>query len=274
MLYVLVVFVYPLVFTAILTVLRWDFVNLPRFAGWSNYQAVFTDRVFWQSVVNTTYFTLISVPAIIVVSLALALCLQSSAALPLRNLFRSIFFIPLTTSLVAAALVWVLLLLPSYGMVNGVLRRLGLPGPMWLESVDTVIPTLAMIYVWVRTGFAMTILVAGLESIPRDYFDAARVDGAEGWQQLRFVTVPLLRPQLVLVGIMEVMFACQLFALPYAATLGGPANASRSVVMHIFITAFSFNRMGEASVVAVSLFSVILALTIVQRRLVTRSTEY
>ena len=159
-------------------------------------------------------------------------------------------------------------------MLNNILRMLSLPEQGWLDDTSQVLPSLAIMYIWARLGFAMVIFIAGLESIPNDYYDAASIDGASRWQQFRHITFPLLNPQLVLVIILEMITSLRTFELPYMAANGGPAHASRTVVLHIYDSAFQYFRMNGAAAAALILFSIILILTLVQRRLFSRQVEY
>lgn len=275
MLYVAVIFGYPLLYTVVLSFSRWDLVaHLQGFVGLQNYDSVRGDTLFWSSLANTVYFTALSVPFTVGLSLLVALGLRGATHLPFRNGLKTIYFLPVVTSLVAVAYIWQWLFNPSIGLINGILRTAGLPTQLWLESPDLVIPTLAAIYVWSRLGFNIIIFVAGLEVIPRDFYDAARIDGVGRWQEFRHITLPLLNAQFVLVAVVEAITAFKLFALPYAATGGGPVNRSQTIVMHVYELAFRQFRMGDASVTALVLFALILLVTAIQRRLLTRAVEY
>lgn len=275
MLYVAVIFGYPLVYTIVLSLSHWDFVDrLQGFAGLQNYTAVWNDGLFWDSLANTLYFSALSVPLTVGLSLLVALGLRSATRMPFRDGLKTIYFLPVVTSLVAVAYIWQWLFNPSIGLANGLLRMVGLPSQLWLESSEQVIPALVIMYVWARIGFNVIIFVAGLEAVPRDYYDAARIDGVNHWQEFRFVTLPLLNAQFVLVAVVEAITAFKLFALPYAATGGGPVNRSQTIVMQVYELAFRQFRLGEASVTALVLFVIILLVTVVQRRLLTRTVEY
>jgi len=263
--YVLAIFAYPFGYAVYLTFVDSGLNRPTTFVGLENYKAVLTDALFWRTLSTTVSFTLLSVPVIVVGALGAALALQSSFRLVFRGFFKTLYFLPVVASLVATALIWILLLNPTFGLVNSLLGSAGLPKPSWLEGTDTVVPTLAMLYVWARLGFATIIFIAGLEGIPQEFFEAARIDGAGRMSLFRHVTLPLVRPQLLLVTVLETIFALKVFALPFAATYGGPANASRTVVMHIYTLAFEFFRTGEAAVVAVLLFVMILVFTAFQR---------
>jgi multiple sugar transport system permease protein len=176
--------------------------------------------------------------------------------------------------MVAVAYVWKWLYNPSYGLINQALAAVHLPTQLWLESNVLVLPSLAVIYLWARFGFDMLIFIAGLEGIPVAYYEAARIDGAGKGRALWHITLPLLNPQFVLVGILDTIGALNIFDLPYAATAGGPGDASRTAVMYLYDTAFTFFNFGKSAVSTLVLFVLITALTLVQRRLVARHVEY
>lgn len=272
--YVVLMFVAPALFAVYLSVVDWG-VDGPRaFVGIENYEYVATDDRFWSTMVNTAYFALLEVPGTIVCALLVALALTSSVGLRGRELFRLVYFLPVVTSLVAVAYMWLYLYNPTIGVFNSVLTTLGLPRQPFLSSTEQVIPSLAVVDVWARLGFNMVIFVAGLEGIPKDYYDAAEIDGANGWSAFWRITLPLLNPQIVLVAVLEAIHALRIFALPYVATAGGPADASRTVVMQIYDQAFRWNNMGEAAVTSIYLFAAILVITVIQRKVLTRAVDY
>jgi multiple sugar transport system permease protein len=240
----------------------------------ANFLELARDSVFIKSLGNTLVFSLLSVPFTLLCGLLAALAFQSRVKLPLRSLFKASYFVPLVVSLVAVAFVWKWMFNPSIGLLNNILRSLSLPEQGFLDDSGQVLPSLAVMYVWARLGFAMVIFIAGLEGISQDYYDAAAIDGASRWQQFRTITFPLLNPQIILVLILEMITSLRTFDLPYIAAQGGPANASRTVVLHIYDSAFQYFRMGSAAAGAIILFCIILGLTLLQRRLFSRRIEY
>jgi len=272
--YVVLMFAAPAIYAVYLSTVDWGLDGPRAFVGWDNYYYVATDDRFWSSIWNTTYFALLEVPGTIVCSLAVALALTSTLGLRGREFFRLIYFLPVVTSLVAVAYMWLYLYNPTIGVFNSVLTSLGLPRQGFLSSTEQVIPALAVVDVWARLGFNMVIFIAGLEGIPRDYYDAAKIDGAGSGARFWKITLPLLNPQIVLVAVLEAIHAFRIFALPYVATGGGPADASRTVVMQVYDQAFRWNNMGEAAVTSIYLFAVILVVSVVQRKVLTRAVEY
>jgi ABC-type sugar transport system permease subunit len=245
-----------------------------RFVGFRLYERVFTDPTFWQAVRNTVSLLLLSVPATVIVALAVALGLNSLRTLRWRNAWAVMYFLPFSVSLVAAALIWQWIYDPLYGFLNYLLGLVGLPPRKWLQSLDEVLPALAVINLWVRLGFDTVIFLAALQAIPTEYYEAAAIDGARPAQVVRHVTLPLLNPQIVMVVILELIFNFKIFDQVYATTQGGPAGASQTVIMLLYDTAFKYFRLGEASVMAVFVFACLLAVTLVQWRLFRRQVEY
>jgi multiple sugar transport system permease protein len=184
------------------------------------------------------------------------------------------YFLPFSVSLVAAALIWQWMYDPVYGFLNHSLGRVGLPPQKWLQSLEQVRPSLALVNVWVRLGFDTIIFLAALQAIPGEYYEAAAIDGASWWQGFRRVTLPLLNPQIVMVTILELIFNFKVFDTVYATTQGGPAGASQTVIMLLYDTAFKYFRLGDASVMAIFVFVSLLLITLVQWRLFRRQVEY
>ncbi|HYK65266.1 MAG TPA: sugar ABC transporter permease, partial [Patescibacteria group bacterium] len=168
-----------------------------EFAGLSRYEKVLTDSSFWTAVGNTVQLLLLSVPATVVCALAVALGLNRIASLKWRNVWASMYFLPFATSLVAAALVWQWIYEPVYGVLNYALSLVGIPPQKWLQSLTQVRPSIAAVSVWVRIGFDTMIFLAALQTIPHEYYEAARMDGAGAWQRLRYITLPMLNAQIV-----------------------------------------------------------------------------
>ena len=272
--YFCLVFLIPLAESVIGSFYRTIPGGASRFVGLRNYERVFTDSTFWEAVRNTVTLLLLSVPTTVVLALAVALGLNRVVSLRWRNAWAAMYFLPFSASLVAAALVWEWMYDPLYGFLNYLLSGVGLPPRKWLTSLEEVLPSLAIINVWVRLGFDTMIFLAALQAIPGEYYEAAGIDGASRWQGLRHVTLPLLNPQIVMVSILELIFNFKVFDQVYATTQGGPANASQTVIMLLYDTAFKFFRLGEASVMAVFVFACLLLVTLVQWRLFRREVEY
>jgi len=242
-----------------------DPANL-RFAGLDNYLELLRTPMFWKSLWNTSYFVVVGVPLSVATSLAAALLLNSPVA-RFRALFRTALFAPVVTTLVAVAVIWRYLFHTRYGLVNWALAHVGLEPVDWLGDPDWAMPTIILFAVWKNFGYNMVILLAGLQAIPRDLYEAARIDGASRWQQLLHITLPQLGPVLLVVGVITVSGYFQLFAEPYVMTRGDPLQSTVSVLYFMFEEGFKWWNLGRASAVAFLLFLVILAVTTVILRI-------
>jgi multiple sugar transport system permease protein len=244
------------------------------FVGLRLYEKVLTDPTFWTAIGNTVKLLLFSVPATVVLALAVALGLNNLASLKWRNVWASMYFLPFATSLVAAALVWQWIYEPVYGFLNYALSYVGIPPQKWLQSLSQVLPSIAVVSVWVRIGFDTMIFLAALQSIPQEYYEAARMDGASAWQRFRYITLPMLNSQIIMVCILELIFNFKIFDQVYATTQGGPAGASQTVIMLLYDTAFKYFRFGDASVMAVFVFVTLMAVTLLQWRFLRKPIEH
>jgi multiple sugar transport system permease protein len=274
LLYFSAVFLLPLLESVLGSFYRTIPGGASRFVGLRNYERVLTDPVFWQAVRNTVTLLALSAPTVVAVALAAALGLNQVRRLRWRSAWAAMYFLPFSVSLVAASLIWQWIYEPVYGFLNYLLGLAGLPPQKWLTSLEQVLPSLAVVNVWVRLGFDTTIFLAALQAIPAEYYEAAAIDGAGAWRRLRHVTLPLLNPQIVMVSILELIFNFKVFDQVYATTQGGPAGASQTVIMLLYDTAFKYFRLGDASVMAVFVFACLLAVTLVQWRLFRREVEY
>jgi multiple sugar transport system permease protein len=247
-----------------------DLRNL-RFVGLDNYGHVLTLPLFWKALGNTLYFVVVGVPLSIALSLATAVLLQSPLA-RFKPFFRTALFAPVTT-LVAVAVIWRYLLHVRYGLVNEGLDALGL-GPFdWLGDPDWAMPSIILFSVWKGFGANMIIFVAALQAIPDDLYEAARLDGATRWQQFAFVTLPMLKPTLLLVSVLTMAGYFQLFAEPYVMTQGGPLQSTVSVLYLMYEEGFRWWNLGTASAVAFLLFVLMIGVTQVLMRLGRRGEE-
>lgn len=268
--FVVVLFIIPLGYNLLISFFDWSIVGGRDFIGIENYVSVFTSERFLNAAGNTLVFTALVVPAGIFFSLLVALGFNALTIKRGSGLVRAFYFAPVVASLTAVAFVWLWIFNPVYGLANGVLEALGLPGQEWLTSESQSIPSLAIMYVWARLGFNVIILLAGLNAIDRTYYEAARLDGAGPLRLLWSITLPLLNRQLVLVASVEVMNALKLFELPFVATKGGPVGSSRSIVMEIYELAFRLDRWGESAVYVMAMFVFLVLATGTIRKVFTK----
>ena len=237
-----------------------------RFVGLRNYRQLLETPLFWTSLQNTFYFALIGGPLTIAVSLGAAL-LVNAKLVRWKSLFRTIYFTPFVTTLVAVAIVWRYLYHTRYGLLNYGLEALGIAPVDWLGDPRWAMPAIILMAVWKNFGYNMLIFIAGLQSIPDELYDAAKVDGAGPVRQFWNVTLPMLGPTLVFVGVVTMIGYFQLFAEPYVMTQGGPLRSTTSVVLLMYEEGFRWWRMGYAAAIAFVLFLVILIATLIQLRL-------
>jgi multiple sugar transport system permease protein len=240
-------------------------MNDLRFIGFGNYAELLQTPLFWKALGNTFYFVIVGVPLSIALSLGAAMLLNGVAS-KLVGLFRTALFAPVVTTLVAVAVIWRYLLHTRYGMINYGLDNLGIDPVDWLGDPDWAMPAIIFFAVWKNFGYNMVILLAGLQTIPNDLYEAARIDGANAWQQFLHVTLPGLGPMLLLVSILTMAGYFQLFAEPYVMTQGGPVESTVSVLYFMYEQGFKWWNLGFASAVAFILFVIMFAITAVQYR--------
>ncbi len=227
-----------------------------RFVAFDNYRKLLVSPIFWRALFNTLYFAVVGGPLTVAVSLGSALLVNAKLA-RWKGLFRTIYFAPVVTTLVAVAIVFRYLYHPRFGLLNRMLDAVGIPPIDWLGDPRWAMPAIILLAVWKNFGYSMIIFVAGLQNIPEELYEAARIDGASAWQQFRRVTVPMLAPTFLFVGTVTAINYLQIFPEPYVMTQGGPLNSTLSVVMLMYKEGFRWWNMGYAAAVAFVLFAVI-----------------
>jgi ABC-type sugar transport system permease subunit len=260
----------PVVAAGVISLLNWNLFSSPTWAGLKNFARLGPDPTFWSALGNTAYFTFVSVPLTIVVSLALALLLNEGV----RRIavFRSLLLLPYATITVAVAFVWIWLYIPHDGLVNSVLGLVGIDGPQWLISDNWAMPALIAMSVWKGFGFGMVVFLAGLQAIPQQLYEAAKVDGSNALQTFRNVTLPMLSPALFFVVVTSIIGSFQVFDQALIMTNGGPGSRTTTLVMYIYRTGFENYDQGYAAAQSLVLFGFIVVITaaqfLLQRRLV------
>jgi multiple sugar transport system permease protein len=250
----------------------WNLQSPMQWAGLDNYVRLLRDADTRDALLHTLYFLALYLPLVYLLGLALAVGLNRR--FPGRSLLRSMYFLPVVTSWVVVALTWKWLLNPANGLVNHALESVGIAGPGWWASSGWAIPSAVVASVWKDAGFVMVILLAGLQSIPEEYLEAARLDGASAWQTFWRVTFPLLTPSSYFVVVISLISGFQVFDQIYVMTGGGPAGASRPLVQEIYDLTFRYGDAGGASALSLLLFALILLVTVVQQRLQRRWVTY
>lgn len=233
-----------------------------RVVGVKNYAGLMQNPLFWRALTNTLYFSLVGGPLTIGVALGAALLLNAKLA-RFKAFFRTIYFAPVVTTIVGVAVVWRYVYHARVGLLNRLLDAVGIAGPDWLGDPRWAMPALILLAIWRGFGYAMVIFLAGLQNVPEELYEAARIDGAGAWRQFRHVTVPQLGPTFVFVGIITAIGFLQVFAEPYVMTPdGGPLNATLTIVMLMYREGFRWWNMGYAAAVAFVLFALVLLATL------------
>ncbi|NPV08668.1 MAG: sugar ABC transporter permease [Anaerolineae bacterium] len=278
--FLIVLLLFPIVFAFWISLRDWSLIPRPYpFIGLRNYAEAFSDPLTVKSIKNTFIYTVGAVPVSLAISLLLALVMNQEG-LPLRTAFRTAYFIPVITSWVAVSFVWIWMFEPRWGLVNSFLRLIGITGIRWLASPQWALPAIMIVAIWKGLGYYMVIFLAGLQTIPRELMEAARIDGANRWQGFRSVTFPLLNPTIVFLTVTSVIGSLQVFTPAVIMTTGaggeagGPINSTRVMVYHIYSMAFRANRLGYGAALAFILFAIILVITIIQLRVTQREFEY
>ncbi|HEX5855219.1 MAG TPA: sugar ABC transporter permease, partial [Thermoanaerobaculia bacterium] len=256
---IVVFFFLPIAASLLLSATDFDLYALAdpsnaRVTGVSNYQALLSDPVFLTALRNTLVFVLLASPLTVAIALSAALLVNARTA-RFKGFFRTTFFAPVVTTLVAVAVVFKYVYHPRFGLLNRGLTLLGLPAVDWLGDTRFALVAIVILGVWKNFGFSTILFVAGLQGIPESLYEAARLDGAGRWQQFRRITLPLLAPTMLLVGLTRTIDYFQLFAEPYVMTRGGPANATLSVALLMYEEGFRWWNMGVGSAVGFVLFA-------------------
>ena len=264
---------WPLLYNAYLSMVRWNFIR-PRkvFVWFDNYVDLLTSSQFWTIVANTFTFTFWSVGLTLTIGLGLALLLNQP--LRYRDSARAVLFSPTVMSGSVVAVVWSYIFDPRYGLIHELLRWVGLTSPDWLGSPAWAMPAVIIVYVWKNLGYAVVIYLAGLQGIPRELYDAARVDGAGAWSRFRHVTLPGLSPVAFFLSVTSTLATFQSFDIIKVLTDGGPVDATTTLIYYLYELGFVSYDAGEAGVVALVLFSIMLLLTLFQLRYIERRITY
>jgi multiple sugar transport system permease protein len=250
----------------------WSGIGERTFSGIENYRTLLADRFFLDALQITAIYTFSFVPLLF--ALALGLALLVNQGLKATGFFRSAYFVPFMVSLVVASVVWQFILHERAGVLNSMVGTIGIDPQPWLGSTRLALVSVIIVTLWQGVGYSMIIFLAGLQDIPRDYYEAATVDGANAFQRFRRITLPLLKPTSVFVLVISFISAFQLFDPIFVLTQGGPANATTTAVFYIYETAFEFLQLGYASALSVALFLIILVFTLVQLRIFRHEAYY
>ncbi len=255
---------YPVLASLYYSFCYYSVLSEPKFIGLGNYFDLFTDSVFWGSVLNTFYYAVFALPLGIAISVTLAMLL--TVKVRGVTIYRTIFFLPSLLPVVALAILWLWIFNGEYGVLNFALSKLGIEGPNWLAEKNWAMPALIIMSFW-GVGHMVVIYLASLQDVPQVLYEAAELDGASWWHKARHITLPMISPVIYFNLIMGIIGTLQIFAQPYIMTGGGPARATLFYTMYLYDNGFRYLRMGYASAMAWILFIIILLLTLVATRI-------
>jgi multiple sugar transport system permease protein len=261
---VLLVILFPWMFTLFMSVHEWKVTGDTPFVGMANYAKMLTDERFIYAVIRTLWFTAASVIAPVLLGVWAAVCFASKFRL--RGLARTLFVLPMMATPVAISLVWTMMFHPQLGVLNYILTSVGLPPSTWVYDASTVIPTLVMVETWQWTPLVMLIVLGGIASLPTDPYEAAILDGASAWQMFRHITLPLVWPFIMVAAVIRLIDALKTFDTIYVITLGGPGTASETINILLYQTAFAYYDLGYASAMVVVFFVLILLISLLLLR--------
>ena len=262
----------PMLAAVTLSFAEWDLLTPPSWIGIQNYVELMGSAVFWQTLKNSLVFIVGYLPIVYISGLAAALALNKKFRG--SSFLRAVYFLPVITSWVIVSLLWKWILNPEGGVVNSLLAQIGIQGPGWWTSTTWAMPTVIIASAWKDLGYVMLILLAGLQSIPPEYQEAAAIDGASKTQILRLITLPLLTPATFFVIVISLINNFQVFDQIYLMTDGGPEGSTSVLVQQIVKNSFDYGRMGYASAMSMVLFAIILSITLIQLRLQKRWVNY
>ncbi|MDF2964000.1 MAG: putative transporter permease protein [Paenibacillus sp.] len=262
----------PTVSSLLLSLVEWDLLTPPKFVGFENFEALAKDEVFATIFKNTFVFTMITIPVGMILSFFVAVLLNQG--LIGTNIYRTIYFLPVMASAAGSAVVWKWIFEKDFGLLNYFLGFFGIDGPGWLISSEWAMTSVIIMSVWKNIGFDMVIFLAALQGIPKDYYEAADIDGANYWHKTRHITIPLVSYSTFFVLIMAIIRSFQIFDQMYILTKGGPGYSTQVLVYYIYTNAFEFFKMGYASAVAWVLFLIILIITLIQMKLQKKWVHY
>ncbi|CAN5353449.1 sugar ABC transporter permease [soil metagenome] len=257
--------VYPLTFALRLSFTDWRGTGSANWVGWDNYTYLLTNPAFWSSLANSGVLWLLIIPAQVVIGL-LAAVLLNSAKLKLRGFYRTAFIVPFVTPLVAIAQIWIVAFDQNYGPVNDLLNLVGLPDIGWLTTSEWAKPTVALLFLWKTTGFAIIILLSGLQSIDGTVYEAAALDGASRIRQLWSITVPLIRRTLMFLVVLQTLAVFQMFTEPFVVTKGGPYSSTTTAGLYLY-THITRADLGTGAANSFLLVIVVMLLSLVFVRL-------
>lgn len=259
---------FPIVFSILLTVHKWNIISPMEYVGFDNFIRLFNDRMFWKAILNTLVFLIVHIPLQITVALALAYFLDQK--LFFRAFYRAAFFLPVVISGVVVTMLWQQLYSFDTGLINEMLISIGLPRIAWLTDSRIAMISIAIMATWKNVGLYVILFLVGLQSVPQRYYEAADVEGASSWQKFRYITLPSINPTIFMVVILSTIGGFGLFIEPYIMTGGGPLNSTLSAILYIYKQAFEYYHMGYAATLGLFFAAIIMLVVVIQKYTIER----
>ena len=266
LIFVTVFVVFPVLFCFFLTFNKWNIISPMKFIGVDNYSRLLHDRLFWKAIGNTLKFLLLHIPLQLVVSLFLAYLLNQK--IKAASFFRASFFMPVIVSGVVVTILWQQLLGYDAGLINKLLMSIGITKIGWLVNPDVAIYSIAVMATWKNVGLYVILFLVGLQTVPTQYYEAAKMEGATRWQQFYHITLPMINPTIFMVVILSTIGGFSLFIEPYIMTGGGPLNTTLSAVLYIYKQAFQYYNMGYSATLGFFYAVMIMTVVILQKKLI------
>lgn len=265
----------PILFAVRISFTKYNVINpsMSKYIGLRHYTTLLNDKLVWMAVWNTTYYTIGAVLGGLALGLIIALIIRASW-FKMKNMMRIIYFIPVLLSMTVAALLWSWLYHPSFGLLNKYIGYIGIPPQNWLGNPSLVMPSIIIMSIWKGLGFNVIVLLAGLLAIPAYCYESAELDGASKLQQFLYITIPLLKPTIMFLTVMGIIWSYQVFDQVYIMTAGGPANQSLVIVYYLWQNAFQWTKMGYGTAIAWLLFGILISFSLLQIRLYGEEVEY
>jgi len=254
---------FPVIFSLVLTFHKWNILSEMQYVGFDNYIRLFQDRLFWKALVNTMTFLIIHIPLQLVIALLLAYFLDQKILF--KGFFRATFFLPVVISGVVVTMVWQQLYMVDSGLINKLLVSIGLGKVEWLTNKNIAMISIAIMATWKNVGLYVILFLVGLQSVPRRYYEAADVEGANQWQKFRYITLPAINPTIFMVTILSTIGGFNLFIEPYIMTGGGPLNSTLSAMLYIYKQAFEYYHMGYSATLGILFAFIIMMVVAVQK---------
>ena len=266
LLHLMVFAAFPVVFSIVLTFFNWNIISPMEWNGLGNWKHVISDRLFWKSIYNTLKFLAVHIPLQIIIALALAEVLNQK--IRLRSFFRAAFFMPVVISGVVVTIMWQQLLGYENGIINQLLVSVGLGKVGWLTDPDVAMISIALMATWKNVGLYVILFLVGLQTVPKQYYEAADLEGASHWQKFTRITIPMINPTIFMVMVLSTLGGFSLFIEPYIMTGGGPMNSTLSAVLYIYKEAFEYYHMGYSATLGLFFALMIVLVVIIQKRFI------